>query len=110
MLQGIELLISFLLGYGVCYLSFYRPYCELRDDNHNLINEWSIRTGGRTVFKPEKPKTNGNHDIQMDRGEFAIFTPSMAEAEAMESDERENDLPQMSEADFAHLKKTGVIR
>src|SRR5438046_2057367 len=97
---------TFLVG---LLLLAYLERRELREDNRKLINEWSVRTGGRLVFKPEPKQvpisSNG------DRGEFAILTPSMAEAEAMSRAEAEqNGHSDLSEADLEHLYRNGVIK
>ncbi len=101
------LIVCIFLG-GLLVLA-YLERRELREDNQKLINEWSIRTGGRLVYKPEKKETpnipNG------DRGEFAIMTPSMAEAEAMsEAEAGQNGHSELSSADIEHLRAIGVIK
>lgn len=83
---------------------------ELREDNRKLINELSVRTGGRLVYTPERKETPPIISSG-DRGEFAIMTPSMAEANAMSQAEAEqNGHNELSEADIEHLKRIGVIK
>jgi len=83
---------------------------ELREDNRKLINEFSVRTGGRLIYKPQ-PKAQPPNISTGDRGEFAIMTPSMAEADAMSQAEAEqNGHSDLSPADIEHLIKMGVIK
>lgn len=79
---------------------------EAREDYRQIVNEWSVRTGGRLVHREEKPEVKTEPTI--DRGQFRIMTPSMALAEAEESEP--NGDGQMSEEDMAWLRKTGVIQ
>lgn len=80
---------------------------ESREDYRKIINEWSIRTGGRIVYKP--PANNdkvGEPEPSPDRGEFQIITPSMAEEEAFDL---EHGNGEMSQDDLEHLQRTGVL-
>lgn len=102
---------SFILGYLLCHFAEARVWRSLyereHDENKRLVNEFSIRTGGRKVFIPERPKEP--NELKPDQSEYRIMTPSMAEAE---EEERitEDDLPMMSVEDLEHLQNSGVLR
>ena len=102
----IALFIVCVLLCGLLALA-YLERRELREDYRKIVNEWSIRTGGRQVYKPEAKQLVS--EPQPDRDEFRILTPSMAEVESMESDERAARNGEMSEEDKAHLRKMGVM-
>lgn len=102
---------SFILGYLLCHFAQARVWRKLYDreheDNKKLINEWSIRTGGRKVFVPEK---RVEPDAPKPDTDFRIMTPSMAEDEEEGRLDVIDDLPQMTADDFEHLRETGVLR
>ena len=108
------ILIFFITGFVLCYLVLWperqeklKVVAELRDDFRKLLNEFSVRTGGRKIYVPEKVRsTTPNEHQESPRGEFAIMTPSMAEEMVEEYD----DTPQMSEADMEYLRQKGMIQ
>jgi hypothetical protein len=103
---------SFILGYLFCHFAEAKGWRSLyereHDENKKLVNEFSIRTGGRKVFTPErKPVEVDEYRAKTD--EYRIMVPSMAEAEEEER-ATEDDLPMMSMEDLEHLQNSGVLR
>lgn len=78
---------------------------EMRDDYRKIVNEFSIRTNGRLVYKDAKPAQSDSEVPASDRGEFKIMTPMMAER-AMEQAESSNG--EMTEEDLEFLRSKGV--
>lgn len=107
---------NFVLGFLFCLLiAWYsdreqrKRYDSLYANFLSLVNEWSIRTGGRTVFKDKKPaRLNEPSEATQQRGEFRLVTPSMAEVEAMDRDDNEGE-SNMGESDIEHLRREGLI-
>jgi hypothetical protein len=105
------IILSLLAGFLLCYLTYGREMksqCNReREDSRKIINEFSIRTGGRVVFKPERESES---DVDSPPDEQRLLTPSMAEVEEEERYQVIDDLPEMTAADWAHLKESGVVR
>lgn len=101
-------IFCFILGYAVCFASLWKLLTDLRADNQKLINEWSIRTGGRPVYREPKPEALPLQQANM--GEFSLMTPTMAEMEAEGRAEEFDMPPAMSEADLKHLRKARLIQ
>lgn len=110
-------MINFVLGFLFCaVIAWYsdreqrKRYDSLYANFLSLVNEMSVRTGGRKVFKDKKPvSTNETNEPSQQRGEFRLVTPSMAEVEAIERDETESE-SNLSESDMEHLRRTGLIQ
>jgi hypothetical protein len=97
------ILLGFILG-----SPGWVAYWFLRRDYIHVLNEFSIRTGGRKVYR-EQPKEQNRPDIQVDRTDFCLMTPSMAEADAEAEDEKYKG-PVMTQADMEHLRRQGIIQ
>lgn len=94
---------------GLLVLAYFERR-EMREDYRKILNEFSIRTNGRTIFKP-KPENQGKiSEPAPERGEFAIMTPSMAEIDAIEKDDLAERNGEMSQEDLEFLTRTGVLR
>lgn len=118
-----EFLLNVLLFFGVFAVVYvpvfmlafkaFRYFQVSHDRLHgnflSLVNEMSIRTGGRKVFK-DKKAISPNETIEQGQqpGEFRLITPSMAEVEAMDRDDAEGE-SNLSESDIEHLKREGLI-
>lgn len=98
------------MGFACYYLhQQQKRYDRLYLDFLKLVNEMSVRSGGRVVFKDKKPtRVNESNDPTAERGEFRILTPSMAEVEMMDRDEHSSD-SNLDDVDLEHLKRMGVI-
>lgn len=107
-------MINFVLGFGFCLLiAWYcdreqrKRYDRLYANFLSLVNELSVRTGGRQVFKDKKPIPVSDEPTQQ-RGEFRLVTPSMAEVEAMDRDDAESE-SNLTGVDIEHLRREGLI-
>lgn len=113
----VSLLIGILIGYLICAIGAMfmerdakARYAALYADFLKLVNEISIRSGGRTIFRKDKPLAQTSDDVPMpDRGAFRIITPSMAEVEAMDLEDSESD-SNLDDVDMEHLRRTGAIQ
>lgn len=104
------MLSGFIIGFICATALAYFERREMRDDYRQLVNEFSVRTGGRKIYSPKvqnQGKIGG--EPEMERGEFAIFTPSMAEEKAEEDYERAQSNGEMSKEDLEYLQRTGVL-
>ena len=81
---------------GVLLVLAFLERQQLRRDYREIVNEWSIRTGGRIIHR--EPMKQIEMVEQPDAGQFEIMTPSMVEADA-----------ELEENDLEHLRATGVI-
>lgn len=108
-------MVNFFLGFALCaVLAFLRDreqqkrHDRLYSDFLKLVNEMSVRSGGRAIFKEKKPVVAASEPT-LERGEFRLITPSMAEAEAMERDEEDGG-SNVSDVDMEHLRREGLIQ
>lgn len=103
-------MVGFILGFLTCAVLAYLERREMREDYRKIINEFSIRTGGRKIYAENKSKTQGKvSEPDEPSGEFAIFTPSMAEEKAEEDYERAQSNGELGDEDLAYLQRTGVL-
>lgn len=110
-------MVSFFIGFIFCAaIAWYydheqrKRYNGLHANFLQLVNEISIRSSGRTIFKDKKPAlVNESSGPMAQRGEHRIMTPSMAEIEAMDRDDAD-DGSNLSEVDMEHLRRSGVIQ
>lgn len=106
---------GFIIGFVFCLVIAWYYHREqqkridrLYADFLLLVNEISVRSGGRAIFKDKKPLTIEPNGPPAERDEFRIMTPSMAEVEMMERDAASNG-SNLDETDMEHLRRMGVI-